>query len=179
MASQYYVSITLDPHYQRFLRSQFLCESEVFEFPSRHRFNTMLEHFVITKPHGYVAPEEETSLFKIALPNFEYKNPAHFRYLSSVKEAVFKSKIKEFYDWIIQERISKLMKRPEKREDGNMITLDRQQCTLVLIDEFGFDANDRDSFDRLYKLFTRYKKKEVNRRFTVKKKVEKELTKSA
>jgi hypothetical protein len=70
------------------------------------------------------------------------------------------------------------MKRPEKREDGNMITLDRQQCTLVLIDEFGFDANDRDSFDRLYKLFTRYKKKEVNRRFTVKKKGEKELTKS-
>ncbi|MEI6143165.1 MAG: hypothetical protein WCP85_28065 [Mariniphaga sp.] len=95
MPSQYYITINLDPHYQRFLRSQFLCESEVFEFPARHRFNTMLEHFVITKPHGYVVPEEEPSQFKIALPNFENKNPAHFRYLSSVKEAIFKSKSKD------------------------------------------------------------------------------------
>ena len=55
----------------------------------------MPEHFVITKPHGYVGQEEESSLFKIALPNFEYKNPAHFKYLSSVKEAVFKSKSKD------------------------------------------------------------------------------------
>ncbi|HZK95895.1 MAG TPA: hypothetical protein VFC67_16970 [Prolixibacteraceae bacterium] len=172
MASQYYIVIKLDPHYQRFLRSHFTCESEIFEFPARHRFNTMLEHFVSTKPHGYIDPEGDGGLFKIALPNFEYKNPAHFRYLSKVKEMVFKAKIKEYYDWIIQERIGKLMKRAEKREDGNMITLDRQQCTIVLIDEFGFDSDDRDSFDRLYKLFTRYKKKEINRRFVVKKKNE-------
>jgi len=48
--------------------------------------------------------------------------------------------------------------------------MDRQQCTVVLIDEFGFDSESKDSFDRLYKLFTRYKKKEINRRFVVKKK---------
>jgi len=42
----------------------------------------------------------------------------------------------------------------------------------VLIDEFGFDSDDKDSFGRLYNLYTRYKKKEINRRFVVKKKGE-------
>ncbi len=169
MASLYYVTIKLDPHYQRFLRSHFTCEKEVFEFPARHRFNAILEHFVVTRPCGYVEPEPGPCLFKIALPNFEYKNEAHFRYLTHVKETILKAKIKEYYDWIIQERISKLMKQPEKREDSVLITLDRQQCTLILIEEYGFDSCDSDSVDRLYKLFTRYKKKEINRRFSVKK----------
>lgn len=173
MASQYYVTIRLDRHYQQFLRSHFNCTAEIFEFPCRHQFNTMLEHFVVTRPHGYVEPSPDPCLFKIALPNFEYKNSAHFRYLTCVKEGIFKSKIKEYYDWIIQERISKLMKRTESKEDGSLIVLDRKQCTMILIDEFGFDEGNSDSFDRLYKLYTRFKKNEVNRKLRLRKKDEK------
>lgn len=170
MVSKYYVTIKLDPHYQRFLRTQFSCEEEIFEFPARHFFNSMLEHFVVTRPCGYVEPEKDCNLFKIALPNFEYKNPVHFRFMTHVKETVFKSKIKEYYDWIIQDKIEQLIKHPSSATDGVPITLNRNQCTLVLIDEYGFDTGDNDSFDRLYKLFTRYKKKERNRRFCIRKK---------
>jgi hypothetical protein len=170
MVSKYYVTIRLDPHYQRFLRSQFACEEEIFEFPPRHFFNSILEHFVVTRPSGYTDPEPGPHLFKIALPNFEYKNPVHFRYLSKVKETIFKAKIKEYYDWIIQDRISKLLRIPVCGPDSVPINLDRQQCTMVLIDEFGFDTGDSDSFDRLYKLYTRHKRKEVNRRYCSKKK---------
>jgi hypothetical protein len=46
MASQYFIAIKLDPHFQRFLRSHFSCESEIFEFPARHRVITLREHFV-------------------------------------------------------------------------------------------------------------------------------------
>jgi len=171
MASQYYVTIKLDPHYQRFLRSQFLCDSEIFEFPARHYFNTVLEHFVVTRRNGYEEPRTDEFTFKIMLPNFERKNPAFFHYLTEVKEGVFRAKIKEYYDWIIQDRISKLMSQKEKMADGRVIGLDRQQCTLVLIDEFGFNMDDKDSFDRIYKLYSRFRQKERNRRFVVKKKL--------
>ena len=170
MASNYYLTMRLEPHYQRFLRSQFMCESEIFEFPPRHYFNTVLEHFVVTKRNSYKEHPNDEYAFKIMLPNFERKNPAFFHYLTEVKEGIFKAKIKDFYDWIIQDRISKLMSQKEKLEDGRVLTLDRQQCTLVLIDEFGFDAEEKDSFDRLYKLYTRFKQRERNRRFVVKKK---------
>lgn len=165
MASKHFVTIKLDPHYQRFLRTQFGCEEEIFEFPARHKFNSMLEHFVVTRPPGFIEPEKDEYMFKIALPNFEYKNEAHFRYLSKVKEIVFKSKIKQYYDWIIEEKIMDLMKNLGSTPDNDSISLNRNECTLVLIDEFGFDSGDKDSFDRLYKLFTRYKKKERIRRF--------------
>lgn len=170
MASKYFVLIKLDPHYQRFLRTQFNCNEEIFKFPPRHFFNSMLEHFVVTKPADYVEPEKDCTILKIALPNFEYKNPVHFRYMTKVKEKVFKSKIKEYYDWIIQDKIERLMKHPCSLTDGVPISLNRSQCTEILIDEFGFDSEDKDSFDRLYKLFTRYKRKEINRRFLTKKK---------
>lgn len=164
MASKYFVIIKLDLHYQRFLRSQFKCESEIFEFPLRHQFNTMLEHFVIKKPGNYIEPNDDKEYFKIALPYFEWKNSAFFRYLSKSMEDLFRSKIKDFYDWIIQARISELMRKPFVGDDGVVITLNRKQCTLVLIEEYGFDAENGDSYERLYKLFTRYKKNEVNRK---------------
>jgi hypothetical protein len=168
MASQYYVTMRLEPHYQRFLRSQFMCDSEIFEFPVRHYFNTVLEHFVVTKRNGSKELLTDENSFKIRLPNFELKNPAFFHYLTEVKEGVFRAKIKDYYDWIIQDRIGTLMSQKEKLEDGHVIMLDRQQCTLVLIDEFGFDLDDRDSFDRLYKMYSRFKHKERNRRFVIK-----------
>jgi len=171
MPSNYHVTIKLDPHYQQFLRSYFACESEIFEFPARHYFNTVLEHFVVTKRNNHVETETNECSFKILLPNFERKNPAFFHYLTEVKEGVFRAKIKEYYDWIIQDRISKLMSQKEKMSDGRVIGLDRQQCTLVLIDEFGFNMEDKDSFDRLYKLYSRFRQKERNRRFVVKKKL--------
>lgn len=168
MVSKYYVAIHLDPHYQRFLRSQFSCESEVFEFPSRHFFNSMLEHFVVTRPKDYVEPVQDEYLFKIALPNFEVKNEAHFRYLTSVKEMVLRSKIKEYYDWIIQDKIEAMMRNPGSSPDRTGVCLKRNEVTQILIDEYGFNTADTDSFDRLYKLFTRYKQREKNRRFQTK-----------
>jgi hypothetical protein len=165
MASQYYITIYLDPHYQRFLRSQFSCEKEIFEFPARHFFNTMIEHFVTTRPKDYSEPEKSEFLFKIALPNFEYKNEAHFRYLTCVKETILKSKIKEYYDWIIKDKIEAMLKHPGSLPDKYTVKLNRNECTQILIDEYGFDNAQHDSFDRLYKLFTRYKQKERNRRF--------------
>ena len=165
MASQYYLKIRLDPHYQRFLRTHFDCETEVFEFPSRHRFNTILEFLVITRPRDYQEPENDNWLFRIALPNFERKNAAHFRYLSKEKEAIFKAKIKAYYDDIILDEIRNLLRRPDKTEDGNKLFFDRQECTQILIEEFKFNKDDYDAFDRLYKLYTRYKRTERNRRF--------------
>ncbi len=171
MASPYFVSIKLEPHYQRFLRSHFKCESEIFEFPQRHQFNTMLEHFVTTRPYGNIDHEPNEWLFKIAIPYFEYKNAAHFRYLTNAKEAIFKAKIKEFYDWIIQERIRELMRNTSKKEPGaTALTLNRQQCTMILIDEYGFDSCNNDSFERLYKLFTRNRKSELDKRYRLDKK---------
>jgi hypothetical protein len=170
MVSRYYACIKLDVHYQRFLRHQFGCENEVFEFPNRHKFNTMLEHFVTALPEGYEEPDYGAETFKIAIPFMEYKNVASYRHLSCVKETIFKQKIREFYNWVIEDRIKSLMKNTEKTEDGGMIRLDRQECTLLLIDEYDFDRGNCDSFDRLYKFITRYKKNEINRRYFSKKK---------
>ena len=148
----------------------FSCEKEVFEFPNRHKFNTMLEHFVSGIPADYVEPELSQELFRIALPAFEYKNVAVYRYLSSIREGIFKQKIREYYNWVIEEHIKSLMKNTEKSEDGSVLKLNRQECTLLLIDEYNFDKDDSDSFDRLYKFITRYKKNEINRRHFHKKK---------
>lgn len=170
MVSKYYVCIKLDIHYQRFLRHHFQCDKEIFEFPIRHKFNTILEHFVTSIPNNYIEPEADHNHFRIALPCFEYKNVALFHYLSYVKETIFKQKIREYYNWVIEEQIKSLMKNTEKSEDGGIIRLNRQECTLLLIDEYNFDKDDSDSFDRLYKFITRYKKNEINRRHFQKKK---------
>jgi hypothetical protein len=130
----------------------------------------MLEHFVVTRPADYRDPEPGPYVFKIALPTLEYKNVVHFHYLTRVRETIFKSKIKEYYDWIIADKIEKLLKTPVSSADGATITLNRQECTLVLIEEYGFDSGDQDSFERLYKLFSRYKQKEAYRRFCPKRK---------
>lgn len=170
MPSPYWVMIRLEPHYQRFLRSQFRCEAEVFEFPPRHVFNTMLEHMVVTRIDGQVPDpgDKKEELFKIAIPEMNWKNPAHFRYLSKTKEIILRKKIKDYYDFVIGERIATLMKI-EKMENGH-VKYDRQECTQQIIDEYKFDMDgDTDSFDRLYKLFTRYKQKEKNRRYYFKK----------
>lgn len=171
MVSKYYVCIKLDVHYQRFLRHQFNCDKEIFEFPARHKFNTMLEHFLTSIPEGYEEPECEEDLFKIAIPAMEFKNAATYRYLSLTKEVIYRQKLKEYYNWIIEDRIRQLRRTPDRPEDGSMVRLDRQQCTLILIDEYGFDNDNKDSFDRLYKLITRYNRKEINRRYLVKNKI--------
>lgn len=150
-----------------------MCEAEIFEFPGRHYFNTMIEHFVVRKREGHVEPETDECSFKILLPNFAHKNPAFFRYLSEVKEAVLKAEIKEYYDWVVKDRIKDLMKIQERRADGSVKCLDRQQCTLVLIDEYGFNKGDADSFDRIYKLYSRYKQTIRQQNFRGKKKTEK------
>lgn len=170
MVSKYYIAIKLDVHYQLFFRHQFQCTKEIFEFPARHKFNTMLEHFLISMPEGYEERDYGEDTFKIAIPQMEYKNANTYRYLSQVKEVVYRQKLKEYYNWIIEERIKQLMKCPEKLEDGSMIKLDRQQCTLILIDEYGFNEDNKDSFDRLYKFITRYKRNEFNRRYLHRKK---------
>jgi hypothetical protein len=174
--------IRLEPHYQLFLRSQFRCEAEVFEFPPRHRFNTILEHLVVTRVDGQIrdnrskeSEEDDKYLFKIALPDMRWKNPTHFRYFSKNMEEIFCQKIKEYYDFVIIERISYLMRNPQKDQYGNTEIFDRQQCTTILIKEFKFDAEEGDSFDRLYKLFTRYKRRERDRRYYLKKKEEEKL----
>lgn len=170
MVSKYYITIKLDLHYQLFLRHQFQCKKDIFEFPPRHKFNVMLEHFLSSMPEGTTAPDYGESGFKIAIPNMEYKNASTYCYLSQVKEVVYRQKLKEYYNWIIEERIRQLMRCTDKTEDGSMIKLDRQQCTMVLIDEYGFDNDKQDAFDRLYKLITRYNRKEINRRYLSKKK---------
>ena len=163
MASKHHFTIRLDPHYQQFLRAHFKCEEEVFEFPPRHFFNTQIEHFVSTRASNWVDRQEDDWTFKIAVPNMAYKNPSHFKYMTAVKEGIFKAKIKEFYDWIILDHIKELM-RGQKVSGCPAEKLDRQQCTLVVIEEFGFNTDTGDAFDRLYKLFTRHKRTESNRR---------------
>jgi hypothetical protein len=165
MVSKYYVTIKLDVHYQLFLRHQFQCDKDIFEFPPRHKFNTMLEHFLGANATDVSDTDYGDDSFRIAIPQMEYKNAANYRYLSQIKEVIYRQKLKEYYNWIIEDRIRQLMKCPDKMEDGSMIKLDRQQCTLILIDEYGFDNASQDAFDRLYKLITRYNRKEINRRY--------------
>ena len=98
MASQNYLVIRLEPHYQQFLRCHFQCEAEIFEFPHRHRFNSVLEDLVARRPYGYVEPAVDDWTFRIALPTFNRKNSTHFRYLTKEMETIFKAKIKGYYD---------------------------------------------------------------------------------
>jgi hypothetical protein len=168
MASNYYVCIKLNVHYQQFLRQHFQCEKEVFEFPNKHKFNTLLEHLVSHVPEGWVEPESSRELFKIALPELNYKHPYLYHYLSYVKETILKQKIRQYYDFIIEEKIKQLMKA-DKTEDGGVLRLNRQECTEFLIEEYEFDQSATDAFDRLYKFITRYRKNEINRKYYHKK----------
>lgn len=170
MASEYYLTIRLDPHYQQFLRKHFNCTSDLFEFPVRHFYNRILENLVITKQQGVIIPETDDWAFKILLPNFQHKNPAFFRYFSEVQELVFKNEIKWFYDITIQKRIIELMSIKEDIGGGRTMRLDRQQCTLIVIDDYGFDAKDRSSFDRIYKNFTRFQQNQRAENFQINKK---------
>jgi len=168
MASQNYLVIRLEPHYQQFLRCHFQCEAEIFEFPHRHRFNSVLEDLVARRPYGYVEPAVDDWTFRIALPTFNRKNSTHFRYLTKEMETIFKAKIKGYYDDIIMDELRDLLRRPEKEEGGKLIYFDRQECTQILIDMYNFNDHDKDAFDRLYKLYSRYKKNERNRKYTSK-----------
>jgi hypothetical protein len=158
------IVINLDKHYQRFLRKQFNCYNDIFEFPNKHKFNTILEFFVSNAPDDFTDPDWGENSFKILLPSLEYEND-NLRYLSVVKEKAFKSKIREYYEWIIIDRVKKMMALYRKDKDGIAFKFDREQATIELIDEYGFDQGDCDSFDRLYKLVTRYNRKEIARRY--------------
>ena len=156
MSSEYHLTIRLDPHYQQFLRKHFNCMGEVFEFPARSYFNNMIEALAVTKNMAFIIPENDPWAFKIYIPNFNYKNASFFRYLTEVQMGVFKSEIKYYYDRVIQRRISDLMETREDTVAGGMMKLGRKQCTILLIDEYGFDENDRSSFDRIYKSYIRW-----------------------
>ncbi|HZK94473.1 MAG TPA: hypothetical protein VFC67_09715 [Prolixibacteraceae bacterium] len=156
MASEHYLTIRLDPHYQQFLRKHFNCPEEIFEFPARSYFNNMIEALAVTKKLAFHIPETDPWAFKIYLPNFSYKNAAFFRYLTEVQMGVFKGEIKYYYDRIIQRRITDLMETKEDTTLGGLMKLGRKQCTLLLIDEYGFDEKDRNSFDRIYKSYIRW-----------------------
>lgn len=162
MVSSYYVTIRLDRHYQQFLRHQFRCDNAIFEFPAKHKFNVMLEHYVMEAPADYEDPDWGEETFKIALPNFEFKNVSKFRYLSKFREDLFKQKIKGYHDWLIEEFIRKAMK-DNKRDD--MFPKDRQGCTIYLIQEFGLSDENKDSYDRIYRAITRVNQREYTRRY--------------
>jgi hypothetical protein len=172
MASQYFVTIKLDPHYQQFLRSHFMCDVEIFEFPARNMFNKLIEWAVVPKRKAQIEHGEGVCSFKIALPCFKTKNPAFFRYFTEIGESVFVNEIKDYYNYVIQKKIKELLTITEKQEDGTTRKLDRQACTWLLIQEYGFNKGDKDAFERLYKFYTRYDQNVRFQKFWNKKKTE-------
>jgi hypothetical protein len=173
MASQYFVTIKLDPHYQQFLRSHFACDSAIFEFPAKHYFNGILEELLGLRREGHVEGAEDERTFKILLPNFARKNPAFFRYLSETRESVLKGEIKKYYDRAVTKKLHELLSHKEVSLTNKAQRMDRIKCTMLLIDEYGFNDGDKDSFDRLYKLYTRYTSNERVEEFRLKKHLEK------
>ena len=160
MPSQYFITIRLDPHYQRFLRSRYKCKLEIFEFTARNYFNILLRESVITKPPDFIEKEVNDYSFKIALPNFRKKNVKYYKYLTKNEEAKLVREIKQEYQDDIIRRFSELHKCPLMGKNGSIIILNLKQTTLRIIDEFGFDLEYKDSFDRIYKLLLRFLKRE-------------------
>lgn len=158
--------MSMDVHYQRFLRRQFKSYGDLFEFPQRHQFNVMLDLFVAVAPEGYEEPDYGENTFRILLPATEYGDMKR-NWLSETRERIFKQKVRDYYEWIVTEQIGRLMKGSRGNDP---VSLNRKECTLALIDEYGFDDGDSDSYDRLYKLVSRYNKREMERRYRVERK---------
>ena len=83
------ITICLDRHYQRFLRAKFKCRKETFEFPQRHKFNTILEHFVTEAPDNYEDVDYGERSFKILLPEMVYGSAKRWQ-LKPTRETIFK-----------------------------------------------------------------------------------------
>jgi len=139
----------------------------------------MLELMVVQKRWGDIVPDTDEWAFKIMLPVFNKKNPAFFRYLSEVKESLFKSNIKKYYDIVITARIAELMAVKVHAPGGQIVKYNRKECTLALIDEYGFNKDNQESFDRLYKLYTRYLQNERWDTYQIKKLNERQNVKNS
>jgi hypothetical protein len=172
MTSLNFIIIELEPLYQKFLLRVFNCDSEVFMFPEDHGLKEQLEKLLHMGPCRELDNEVDMKLFKIGLPmSKNNNNPEHIRRLTEMKERVFRSKIIQYCEMKIQNRIEELMSSSKAQKNSNEIKFNRQECLSILIEEYEIEINDG-IFKQLNCLFTKYLQKERGRKFRSRKKNE-------
>jgi hypothetical protein len=152
MASGIICTMKLDPFYQAFLRSQFNVEEEVFEFPKGHDLLIRLEAFVTRTPVNYRAQDYGENTFRINLPHMEHKNVLYYNYLSDKKQTLFATRIRNYYQAIIHEEISKQISKGFQKDE----------TIICLMEDFNIPSKYEDRIKRDY---SRWKLAESQRRF--------------
>lgn len=160
MASEYSVTIRMEPFFQRFLCAQFDQErNDVFVFPARHDFNKLLSFLVQPVPADYKPLDYGEWTFRILLPHMEHKNVAVYNYLSQKGQRTFMNRVRGYMNMLFHDEMSKAV-------FGHGMT--RIEVVDHLADSFGFTTDD---YDRLLKEFHRWRNAETMRRKRRKEKV--------
>lgn len=153
MASEYYTVTKLDPFLQRFLCAQFdQKQGEVFTFPPRHDFNSLLTFLVQPVPEDYKTQDYGDWTFRVALPHMEHKNVEVYNYLSQKAQRTFSNYIKRYMKRLFHDELSEAI-----CNHG----LTRIEAIDHLSDVFMFMPQD---YDRLLKEYQRWRKKENMRK---------------
>lgn len=149
-----FIELRLDPFYQTFLRAHFQQNEIVFEFPKAHPLVIKLEYLLSKNPPDFKpSPTDPTDneIFKIAIPNMEYKNADYYNYLSDKSKKHMVLAIKDFYKFIVNEEII----RARNKGIPKLMIVDK------IIEDFNLTEFDPERISRAY---TRFLKTEYNRR---------------
>lgn len=152
MASEYFVTIKLEPFYQHFLRQHFSQHDTLFAFPPKHDLLKRLQAFLTKTPDNYKPLSQNETTFSISLPFMEHKNVAVYNCITAEKNNLFASRVREYFHLVFHDYISRY------RKEGFY----RNEIISIFMDDFKIEPKHS---DRIEKEFNRYLQKERFRRF--------------
>lgn len=161
MPSEYTVTVNVEPFVRRFLYAHFNEKADrPFAFPSRHKFNRLIEDLLFKPPLDYRKQDYCDNTMEFVIPHLEFKNEAVYNYMPESMQRVFNRRISIYITDIFELKFRNLI-----RNQG----MTKEEAISNLQFEFGFLPEDN---DRLIKHYYRWIRSEYNRKYRRKKKIE-------
>lgn len=149
MSSGIYVTISLDPFLQSFLRGYFRNENIVFSFPKESRKNYLpgvLKLCVDYPPENFNPKHYGDREFKIELPAWGDKDPNSQNYISERANAELEKAILDFYYPIVYSEFQK----------ARAVFLKGPSAVNLFMDKYNIPEEFRDRLLRDYTRFCNY-----------------------
>ena len=162
MASGIITTTKLDPFYQKFLKSHFDCSEIVFTFPKNHDLHLGLNLLLSTNPHDGAYPDYGKHTFRIDLYHIRTRDIRQYNYLSEKASAMFASKVRDFYSMIYHEFYSSLYR-----------SYNHKDIVYLWMECHNFTES---AYDRIEREARRYRKRNYDRNYIEKKKLNKVKT---